>query len=276
MADTPVMTPHPDDSFLEEVRAEMEPQMGTGSTGNLAANEVPDESPHVYISSPDEAANGTSNDGSSAAGGNASNASSSPSTVAPLQLAVASPAPRHVTLTTADTVGIGFDQIDGTKMTCIKCKYPVAEPFRAKKLGKQGDKSFKWICRVCNNVMTMVYKHLNVDSLEEAGMQLDFISGTDAESFFRQAHEACSDGKDLRWQTVREWVISLFITRKTTKDSVLVSEAQLPLSVWKQQGFDIEAIRRGGRRFPHPDFGEVWTTPLKTISTEQLSISYFS
>jgi hypothetical protein len=75
----------------------------------------------------------------------------------------------------------------------------------------------------------------------------------------------------LNWQRIKELVIQDLSSRKISRESLVVSQEQLPLSVWATRGFDVEAIKAGGRRFPHPDFGEVWSTPLKTLNTETVT-----
>lgn len=176
-------------------------------------------------------------------------------------------------LSAGDMIGVGFDQINRIPVTCIKCKYPIAEPFKARKFGKQGDDP-TFVCRLCGNILTMVYRKLDIHSLDEAGLELSFLKGREVDSFFAQAHAAIGPDETLEWGTLRECLIQHFVTRKVSKSSVVIDQRQLPLSVWATQGFDVEAIKKGGRCFPHPDFGEVWTTPLKTISHEQVTRSY--
>jgi hypothetical protein len=176
-------------------------------------------------------------------------------------------------LTAGDMEGIGFDQINSVPVTCIKCKYPIAEPFKARKFGKQGQ-NVTFVCRLCGNIIQMVHRKLDINNLDEGGLELSFLKGSEVESFFAQAHAAIGDSPTLQWEKLRECLIQHFVSRKVSRRSILVEQEQLPLSVWATRGFDVEAIKRGGRCFPHPDFGEVWTTPLKTISNEQVTIAY--
>lgn len=183
------------------------------------------------------------------------------------------PRPKTWNLTAGDMEGIGFDQIQSAPVICIKCKYPISEPFKARKFGKQGQ-GLTFVCRLCGNIISMVYRKLDIHNLDEAGLELSFLKGSEAESFFAQAQAAIGDSPTLQWEKLRECLIQHFVSRKVSRRSILVEEEQLPLSVWATRGFDVEAIKRGGRCFPHPDFGEVWTTPLKTISNEQVTIAY--
>lgn len=181
--------------------------------------------------------------------------------------------PGHWNLSAMDMIGVGFEQIVSVPVTCIKCKYPIAEPMRARKFGKQGaDPTF--VCRLCGNIIAMVYKKLDINNLEESGLELSFLKGCDVESFFCQAQKAIGDDATLQWSKLRECLIRHFVERKVHRATNLISQEQLPLSVWAARGFDVEAIKRGKRCFPHPDFGEVWATPLKTISHEQVTRSY--
>jgi hypothetical protein len=183
------------------------------------------------------------------------------------------PRPKTWNLTAGDMEGIGFDQINSAPVTCIKCKYPISEPFKARKFGKQGQ-NLTFVCRLCGNIISMVYRKLDIHNLDEAGMELSFLKGSEADSFFAQAKAAIGDSPTLQWDKLRECLIQHFVSRKISRRSILVEQEQLPLSVWATRGFDVEAIKRGGSCFPHPDFGEVWTTPLKTISHEQVTIAY--
>ena len=180
--------------------------------------------------------------------------------------------PNKIQVTSADRMGIGFDELEAhlEKVICLKCKYPIQEEYRARTWSKKGGQ-LQWICRVCNNIYSMLKKKLDMESLEEAGLQLNFINGANAEAFYKHAHEALGADETLNWQSIKELVIQDLSSRKISRESLVVSQEQLPLSVWATRGFDVEAIKAGGRRFPHPDFGEVWSTPLKTLNTETVT-----
>jgi len=181
--------------------------------------------------------------------------------------------PGHWQLSAMDMIGVGFGQIEEVPVTCVKCKYPIAEPMRARKFGKQGGEP-SFVCRLCGNIIAMVYKKLDINNLEESGLELSFLKGNEVESFFAQAKLSVGDDATLQWSKLRECLIRHFVERKVHRATNLISQEQLPLSVWAARGFDVEAIKRGKRCFPHPDFGEVWSTPLKTISHEQVTRSY--
>ena len=178
--------------------------------------------------------------------------------------------PKNITVSSADCIGIGFDQLVNMIMICLKCKYPIDEKHRARCWGKKnGD--VQWICRVCNNIYSMVKKRLDMDCLEEAGLQLHLVNGDTAVAFYKHAREVLGD--NVNWQDLKKLIIQDLLQRKIRRDSLQVSLEQLPLSVWATRGFDIEAIKKGGRKFAHPDFGEVWSTPLKTHCIENVTLA---
>ena len=274
-------TPAPDTPFMREVQEELAfpetqlyadaevPALGAANTGNdvfgddsgaaTTGNGVsvtPGDSPPsgLYGSEHDPADTPASDNGNSSDIGSTSSRAR----------------PKKIQVSSADCMGIGFDELEASSVICLKCKYPIHEQYRARSWGKKNGQ-LQWICRVCNNVYSMVKKKLDMESLEEAGLELDFIKGDTAEAFYKHAHDVLGD--TVKWQDLKELICQDLSRRKISRDTLLVSQEQLPLPVWATRGFDVEAIQRGGRKFAHPDFGEVWSTPLKTVNTETVTMA---
>ena len=148
---------------------------------------------------------------------------------------------------------------------CTKCKYPVHDVFRAKYTGKQKEEE-TLICRHCVKVMNMCYKRLDwpVEGFESLGQE-------ELDHFYQTAIEKAETG-NVTWNSVRQALVNSLSRHEIHQRTVSVAEKELPLSVWQQDGFDIELIKEHGRKGPHPVFGEVWAVPLKVISTDQVML----
>ena len=159
-------------------------------------------------------------------------------------------------------------EMDSSAPICSKCNYPISEIFRSKFVGKKRGEH-KFICRTCNNCVSMLYRKLNLNVLSGAGLALDDL-GAEAEMFFRTAAEQCTIGGELKWALLKEHLCQTLSKKKVNKESIVLSTKELPLSVWEKKGFDIERIRACGQRKDHPVFGEVWAVPLKTTNFEHV------
>lgn len=146
---------------------------------------------------------------------------------------------------------------------CGKCKYPIAEVYRSQiksKSSKTG--SMKFICRLCNCVVSMCSRRLNwpLPGFSQ-------LSEEDQTEFFRDAAKTLGDeGDSLQWQKVRRSLSSVLEKSVIATDAVNVTEESLPLSVWSAKGFDTSLIVEKGMQEQHPIFGKTYRVPLKTLS----------
>ena len=162
-----------------------------------------------------------------------------------------------------------LDDMEGTPY-CSKCSFPIDEIFRAKLYGKQeGVPTF--ICRRCNNCMTMVAKNMDLKQLEASGLSFGSLQGTKSgDEFFRQAREAADAHGRLNWNQVRELLASALTERRLQVTKVMYTDKEFPLSVWVRKGFDEQEILQNGKKVPHPTFSNVYKAPLKTSSREDV------
>ena len=155
-----------------------------------------------------------------------------------------------------------LDAMEGTPY-CTKCTYPIEDIFRAKLYGKQsGCPTF--ICRGCNNLVTMVAKHMDLSMLADSGLSFASLQmTTTGEEFFKQAKEAADEQGRLAWNQVRELLTSALTERRMQVVTIKYTDKEWPLSVWVTKGFDAEDLKKNGTRVDHPVFKDVYRAPLK-------------
>ncbi len=165
-----------------------------------------------------------------------------------------------------------LDEVDSRPL-CVKCRYPVVDVFRARKWGKQKDTQLPtFCCRVCNNAMTQMSKNLNLAELEDAGLSLASLPAAEITAFYAKVYEQHGNNEELSWAALKELLIESLTQSRLSRSRVRMDNEELPLSVWKTRGFDIDQIQQSGTSSPHPVFGEVWSVPLRTKTTEELSL----
>ena len=162
-------------------------------------------------------------------------------------------------------VQVDLDALEGTPY-CTKCTYPIEDIFRAKLYGKQsGCPTF--ICRGCNNLISMVAKHMDLNQLASSGLSFASLQGTTTgEEFFKQAKEAADQHGRLAWNQVRELLTSALTERRMQVVKIKYTDKEWPLSVWVTKGFDAEDLKKNGTRVDHPVFSDVYKAPLKETS----------
>ena len=162
-------------------------------------------------------------------------------------------------------VQVDLDALEGTPY-CTKCTYPIEDIFRAKLYGKQsGCPTF--ICRGCNNLISMVAKHMDLNQLASSGLSFASLQGTTTgEEFFKQAMEAANQHGRLAWNQVRELLTSALTERRMQVVTIKYTDKEWPLSVWVTKGFDAEEVKKNGTRVNHPVFSDVYKAPLKETS----------
>ncbi len=160
---------------------------------------------------------------------------------------------------------------------CVKCRYPVQNVFRARKWGKDKDSQLPtFCCRVCNSAMTQMSKKLNLAELDEAGLSLAALPASEIQAFYAKVYELHDENDEVSWSTLKELLIETLTQNRLSRSRVRMSNEELPLSVWQTRGFDIIKIQESGTRTSHPVFGEVWSVPLRTRDTEEVSLIIFS
>ena len=190
-------------------------------------------------------------------------AASETSTSAPSQASAS--APSQASSVTSASMQATLDAVEGTPY-CTKCTYPIDDIFRAKLYGKQsGVPTF--ICRSCNNVITMVGKHMDLNQLASSGISFGSLQGTTTgDEFFKQAKEAADQHGRLAWNQVRELLTTALTERRAYVVTVLYVDKEWPLSVWMTKGFNEEEIKKNGTHVKHPVFSDVYKVTLKETS----------
>ena len=190
-------------------------------------------------------------------------AASETSTSAPSQASTS--APSQASSVASASMQATLDAVEGTPY-CTKCTYPIEDIFRAKLYGKQsGCPTF--ICRGCNNLITMVAKHMDLSQLADSGLSFASLQmTTTGEEFFKQDKEAANQHGRLAWNQIRELLTSALTERRMQVVKIKYTDKEWPLSVWVTKGFDAEDLKKNGTRVDHPVFSDVYKAPLKETS----------
>jgi len=154
---------------------------------------------------------------------------------------------------------------------CVKCKMPIHQLVRAKVWGKQTSLP-KFICHTCNCVTTMMYKHVSVAQLDEAGLGFAEMEESDSARFYQEASKTAAGG--LKWQAIRDLMVKTFTDKRVFNLKTAVAEEELPLSVWAERGYDTRLIEQYGKHVAHPIFTDVYSVPLRTTTREEVYLAY--
>ncbi len=167
-------------------------------------------------------------------------------------------------------------QMESTQFVlCVKCTYPVRDMLKCRVWGKKrGTETATFCCRVCNNAMSLVSKKLDAEEMALEGLDITNLPDQDSKTFFQKVATCVDAEGNLRWADVKRLLLDMFTNQKMKSvDVVSFSEEELPLSVWKTRGFDIDQIVEGGKRSSHPVSKEVWSVPLKTTTHDEVIFS---
>ncbi|CAK8991812.1 Uncharacterized protein SCF082_LOCUS2822, partial [Durusdinium trenchii] len=73
------------------------------------------------------------------------------------------------------------------------------------------------------------------------------------------------EAEQLEYKHLRANLTMVLCEKEIEETTMRFTSEILPLDVWKQRGFDTEAVKRG-KKDVHPLLGEVYAVPLKTVS----------
>ena len=136
------------------------------------------------------------------------------------------------------------------------CLYPLSA-------GRVHGKHFQ--CQGCHNVQNTIRRNLGDTS------DLNNFSAEESIGFFRSLRDAqkATDGGSLSWKTIRASMVSRLTEEHISKFSANVAVQELPLSVYTQQGWPEEVIKK----FPcelSDEYGcEIYKVPVRTLSWEE-------
>ena len=154
----------------------------------------------------------------------------------PLQLtacAMATAAFEDTQLTESQAAGRAAQQ------ACLKCGEGTSLDSGAVQRGSTG-----MVCKPCTNLYQVLYRHIGGLPAQFTGMPVEA-----QRNFFLTSGKAlASCPRNSRWSMVKANVVKSYTTFKTEQMKRTVTKDFLPLSVWKQQGFDTDDIQARGER----------------------------
>lgn len=147
---------------------------------------------------------------------------------------------------------------ENTEPKCAKCNSPMGfEDMAAKKNPWNKDV----ICKSCHSTLCLLRKHLSVAELQNN------MSDEESLQFFQKVLEERRKNKGiLSYKILRSTLhseLSIKVTETTKQEAAGTYQ---PLSWWKEQGYDSEAVRQKGLKMDHEVFGQVYRVDLLTIS----------
>ena len=155
---------------------------------------------------------------------------------------------------------------DENILRCIKCCSTDVDPFQGKVLGKTKAElaDCKFVCRCCNNVSTMVTRHVgrlsNIPELAE-------MSADEMKDFWLKAGKPPMGGR-LTWNHVKRCLEDSLTISVTRRESAKIDGTFLPLDVWAAKGFNIVDIKARGVYQRHPILGDTYAANIVSINRE--------
>ena len=142
---------------------------------------------------------------------------------------------------------------------CKKCQLPTDLARMVVK--RKGGPAVGTICRACNNATTMLSRNLNSWPLPS----FPALSSEAQVNFWRKCGDIITQNGRLEYKHLRANLTMVLCEKEIEETTMRFTSEFLPLDVWKQRGFDTEAVKRG-KKDVHPLLGEVYAVPLKTVS----------
>jgi hypothetical protein len=151
-----------------------------------------------------------------------------------------------------------------SSVVCLRCKL-ACDPFKAiiKSKSTIDVSASKFVRRLCNNVANILQR--NMQWPPPMFSQLDDDS---QKQFWLACQEMNRDDSRFQYSKVRATLAKTLATRKTVQDAVETFSEPKPLSVWSKAGYNIEDIQQKGKCEDHPVFGQVYSFPMKRVSTK--------
>ena len=122
------------------------------------------------------------------------------------------------------------------KNYCQHCKMAV-DPECKKVVKKKGHAAFS--CKTCHNITTMLYKKQDMNKVGFKDLSVEQTT-----DFFVKAGQLATQHGSLNWSKVKGLMIDKLSEAEVFRQTVAVRGKFLPLSVWKQKGFDVEKIEK--------------------------------
>ena len=126
---------------------------------------------------------------------------------------------------------------------------------------RKGGPAVGTICRACNNATTMLSRNLNSWPVPS----FPALSSEAQVNFWRKWVDIITQNGRLEYKHLRANLTMVLCEKEIEETTMRFTSEILPLDVWKQRGFDTEAVKRG-KKDVHPLLGEVYAVPLKTVS----------
>ena len=121
---------------------------------------------------------------------------------------------------------------------CTKCGWPT-EVFNAVlKTKASATQHAKYVCRPCNSIQTMVFRHLK----QEGSVKLNSWPDDQLEEFYRKAKEVTGKSGRTKWAQVRDTMKKVMVKRLIESTEKKINSEYKPLDVWARLGYDAEMI----------------------------------
>ena len=168
--------------------------------------------------------------------------------------------PKYATRSQASTKASG----DGEEINplCTKCGYPTEVLNAVMKTKASAEQHAKYVCRPCNAVTTMVFRHLR----QEGPLRLASWDDAQVQEFYRRAHEGLGNDGRMKWTMVRDCIKKSMVKRVTVATEKKMNAEFKPLGVWEKLGYDVEMITAYNKTEWNPAAGMCYAVPLKSIS----------
>lgn len=152
-----------------------------------------------------------------------------------------------------------------TDPLCVKCGFP-CEPMKAVMKTKASvTQHAKWICKPCNNICTMLNRHI----VQEGELKISSWTNEQTSAFFKMAlEEGFNDGR-ADWQLIRGCLKKVMTRRLTETSKKEVISDFKPLKAWAVLGYDIEMISAYNKTDWNPACGLCYAVPLKSMTWSQ-------
>jgi hypothetical protein len=121
---------------------------------------------------------------------------------------------------------------------CTKCGWPT-EVFNAVlKTKASATQHAKYVCRPCNSIQTMVFRHLK----QEGSIKMNSWDDDQLKEFYRKAQEATGKNGRAKWAQVRHSMKQVMLKRLIESTQKMINSEYKPLEVWAKMGYDAEMI----------------------------------
>lgn len=162
---------------------------------------------------------------------------------------------------------LSWQQLDALRAGtyyCTRCQQPVEGAASTRSSKKSHS---RLCCKVCHNVVSMLYKRWDMSKLNFKDMSAD-----DQVDFFRKVKEMTAGGDNITVGKIRTLLTKKMVEVKNVTERAVRGKF-LPLSVYEKKGFDLKPIMEKAERQKSDLFGTVYRVPILEINHAHLEES---